>query len=136
VADSLTYVERSSRHESTKIVFQLPTSRESTRASYFGCADDCCNSVSFVETARRDRGIRYRGPTLSYNPSAQSQPNPAANSERPPPVRTRPPPASRLRGSQPRAHGIVRLGFISHCLAPLRPSSPLASPLAPRPFLV
>jgi len=95
VADSLTYVERSSRHESTKIVFQLPTSRESTRASYFGCADDCCNSVSFVETARRDRGIRYRGPTLSYNPSAQSQPNPAANSERPPPVRTRPPPASR-----------------------------------------
>ena len=68
MADALTFVERSSRHESidesTIIVFQLPTSRESTRASYFGCADDCCNSVSYCRDrarARRDRGIPNRG---------------------------------------------------------------------------
>lgn len=69
MADALTFVERSSRHESidesTKTVFQLPTSRESTRASYFGCADDCCNSVSYcryiVETARaRDATVESR----------------------------------------------------------------------------
>ena len=103
MADALTFVERSSRHESidesTKIVFQLPTSRESTRASYFGCADDCCNSVSFVETARRDRGIRYRGPTLSCTtpvPRANRTPRPTQKGRpRCEPDRL-PPPAPRL----------------------------------------